>query len=137
MNSITADKIAAGAIAATGLAADAIDGKTIKGATTATVTGGILRTGPSGRRVLLAPTDPVDNSPAPSALLYSGADAEKQPARLTAEARAAPDGSVPMTRLTGPQLTADATQTPQALARLRQPRHRLPGPRQLLPERAR
>ncbi|MFJ8430412.1 hypothetical protein ACIQ9P_03810 [Kitasatospora sp. NPDC094019] len=110
VNSITADKIAAGAITTTQLAADAIDGKTIKGVT---ITGGILQTGQTGRRVMLAPTDPVDNSPAPSALLYSGADVEKQPARLTAEVRTTPDGSVPMTRLTGPQLTADGTQTPR------------------------
>ncbi|WP_327073197.1 hypothetical protein OG196_14215 [Kitasatospora purpeofusca] len=109
-NAVTADKIAAGAITTTLLAADAIDGRTIKGVT---ITGGILQTGQTGRRVLLAPTDPVDNSPAPSALLYSGADVEKQPARLTAEVRTTPDGSVPMTRLTGPQLTADGTQTPR------------------------
>ncbi|MGY0466324.1 hypothetical protein ACW14Y_39580 [Kitasatospora sp. cg17-2] len=110
VNSITADKIAVGAITTTLLAADAIDGKTIKGVT---ITGGILQTGQTGRRVMLAPTDPVDSSPAPSALLYSGADVEKQPARLTAEVRTTPDGSVPMTRLTGPQLTTDGTQTPR------------------------
>ncbi|MFJ6136476.1 hypothetical protein [Kitasatospora sp. NPDC092286] len=115
VNAVTADKISAGAITAALLAADAIDGKTIKGVTItgATVTGGILQTGLTGRRVMLAPTDPVDSSPAPSALLYSGADVEKQPARLTAEVRTTADGSTPMTRLTGPQLTADGTQTPR------------------------
>ncbi|MFD0572542.1 hypothetical protein ACFQ0T_29240 [Kitasatospora gansuensis] len=115
VNSVTADKIAAGAITATQLAADAIDGRTIKGVTIegGTVTGGVLRTAASGRRVQLSPTDPVDGSAAPSALLYSGAVAEQQPARLTAEVRSTPDGNIPMTRLTGPQLTADGNHTPR------------------------
>ncbi|MFJ4791731.1 hypothetical protein [Kitasatospora purpeofusca] len=111
VNSITADKIAAGAITATGLAADAIDGKTIKGVTISggTVTGGVIQTGASGRRVVLTPIDPLGNAAAPSALLYSGAAAERWPAKLTAVVQATPDGSAPSTTLTSPQVTPDGS----------------------------
>ncbi|MER8103303.1 hypothetical protein [Kitasatospora sp. NPDC094016] len=114
-NSVTAGKIAAGSVTAASLSADAIDGRTIRGVTITggTVTGGTLQTSETGRRVLLSPADPVEGRAAPSMLLYSGATAEQQPARLTAEVRTTPDGAVPMTRLTGPQLTADGNHTPR------------------------
>ncbi len=111
-NSITADKIAAGSITAAALAADAIDGRTIKGVT---ITGGTIQTGQSGRRVLLSPVDPTDNSASPSTLLYSGAAAEKAPARLTAMVQDTPDGSAPSTQLTAPQITTDNTHTSRLL----------------------
>lgn len=76
VDSLRAGILTAGSVTADMLKADAIDGKTIKGVT---VTGGILQTAGSGRRVLLTPTDPVDGSGAPSALLYSGATAEQEP----------------------------------------------------------
>ncbi|MFC8449497.1 hypothetical protein [Kitasatospora sp. NPDC057223] len=117
VNSITAAQLAAGAVTATALAADAIDGKTITGVTITggTITGGTIRTGLSGRRVLLAPVDPTDGSATPSALLYSGAAAEKAPARLTGEVRELPDGSSPTTRLTAPQVATDGSHTPRLL----------------------
>ncbi|MEU5383214.1 hypothetical protein [Kitasatospora cineracea] len=115
VNSVTAAQLAAGAVTAAALSADAIDGRTIRGVTITggTVTGGTIQTGQSGRRVLLSPVDPTDNSATPSTLLYSGAAAEKAPARLTGEVQVTPDGSAPTTRLTAPQITTDASHTPR------------------------
>ncbi|RGD59407.1 hypothetical protein DR950_17845 [Kitasatospora xanthocidica] len=112
-NSITADKLAAGAITAAALSADAIDGRTIKGVTITggTVTGGTLQTGTTGRRVVLVPTDPVNGTSAPSTLLYSGASAERAPARLTANVQDTPDGSAPSSTLSSPQVTPDGAHT--------------------------
>nr|BFD90912.1 hypothetical protein KitaXyl93_22720 [Kitasatospora sp. Xyl93] len=112
-NSITADKLAAGAITAAALSADAIDGRTIKGVTITggTVTGGTLQTGTTGRRVVLIPTDPVNGTSAPSTLLYSGASAERAPARLTANVQDTPDGSAPSSTLSSPQVTPDGAHT--------------------------
>ncbi|MFD7639586.1 hypothetical protein ACFV4P_02940 [Kitasatospora sp. NPDC059795] len=119
VNSITADRLAAGAVTAAVLAADAIDGRTIKGVTITggTITGGTVQTAQSGRRVLLSPVDPTDNSAAPSTLLYSGAAAERAPARLTGEVQSTPDGSAPTARLTAPQVTTDGAHTPRLLLR--------------------
>ncbi|MFD4394369.1 hypothetical protein [Kitasatospora sp. NPDC058478] len=112
-NSITADKLAAGSVTAASLSADAIDGRTITGVTISggTVTGGTIQTGQTGRRVMLAPTDPVNGTSSPSALLYSGASAERAPARLSANVQNTPDGSAPSTTLSSPQVTPDGVHT--------------------------
>ncbi|MFJ5121953.1 hypothetical protein [Kitasatospora sp. NPDC088548] len=123
-NSITAGQLAAGAVTAAKLSADAIDGKTITGVT---IVGSTIQTGLTGRRVLLSPTDPTDGSDNPSALLYSGANTEKAPARLTAEVRVLNEGagatgqmaprsvlpSAATARLTAPQMTTDGSHTPR------------------------
>ncbi|MGW7579721.1 hypothetical protein ACWGKU_04995 [Kitasatospora sp. NPDC054768] len=112
-SAVTADKLAAGSITAAALSADAIDGRTIKGVTITggTVTGGTLQTGTTGRRVVLVPTDPVNGTSAPSTLLYSGASAERAPARLTANVQDTPDGSAPSSTLSSPQVTPDGAHT--------------------------
>ncbi|MFJ3283387.1 hypothetical protein [Streptomyces halstedii] len=89
-NAITVGKISAGSVDATALKADAITGKTITGGSVngAVVTGGIVRTGASGQRVVLNPqaTDPTDpTATVPAVELYSGATGQTGPGSLSAQ----------------------------------------------------